>query len=374
MNHDRKRILEMVESGQLTTKEALILLDALEKEDPAAPPSTKQEGEKSSKDSESQTTDEKEQQSSDSFYKQLENAGERLFDFVNQAVQKIKDMDLQFTQSVEVPHVFQQAADELDRIDIEIENGPIRLITWDQDDVRVECNAKVYRSDEREAGRNFFLEHTIFSLKDGLLLYGTQSKWMRVESTIYLPRKQYKNIKIRVFHGEVCGEELECNELLVKTTNGKIELAKVHGEKLDIETVNGQIKIAHSKAEKLEAETINGTVDTAGFYRTVELKSFNGNIHCALDQTGSRVIEAKAVTGNITLLLPKESSVDGEARSNLGSYKLKLSGIDVLHEKKEVIQKQVKFRRMSTDQQVIQMLADTKTGSVFVRETKQKGE
>ena len=76
-------------------------------------------------------------------------------------------------------------------------------------------------------------------------------------------------------------------------------------------------------------------------------------------------IEAKVVTGNINLSLPAEATIDGDVRSNLGSYKLDIDGIDVLHEKKEIIQKQVQFKRTGSDEQVIHLLADTKTGSVL---------
>ncbi len=168
---------------------------------------------------------------------------------------------------------------------------------------------------------------------------------MRVESTIYLPHKQYKKIKVRVFHGEVAIDDLKCEQLTVKTMNGKVELSKVNGEKIEVETVNGQVGIAHSNAGKLEVETMNGTIDTAGFYRTIELKSFNGNIVCTLNENGTSRLDAKGITGNIHLLFPKTASVDGEARSNLGSYKLELDGIDVLYLFRSHLQKQVKFKR-----------------------------
>lgn len=56
-------------------------------------------------------------------------------------------------------------------------------------------------------------------------------------------------------------ERLECDYLLVKTTNGKVDLENVSGEKLEIETVNGQIKVKESQADEVEAETINGAID-----------------------------------------------------------------------------------------------------------------
>ena len=310
----------------------------------------------------------------DTFYSQLENAGERIFDFVSDALKKIKQVDLQFTQSVDVPHVFQQTDDEFDRIDVDIANGPVRLIAWDQPEVRVECQAKVYRSEDRESARTYFLENTVFSLQNGLLCFATQSKWMRVEATIYIPRKQYKKVTVRIFNGGLVGEKIQTDSLSVKTTNGKVEFSNLEGDKIDLETVNGQIKLTDSKATQLEAETVNGSIEVSGVCRNAVLQSFNGNITCTVPELGTNHIEAKAVTGNINLYLPEHATIDGDVRSNLGSYKLDIEGIDVLHEKKEIIQKQVKFKRTGSDDQVLHILADTKTGSVLVRNADQPGE
>lgn len=167
-------------------------------------------------------------------------------------------------------------------------------------------------------------------------------------------------------------ERLECDYLLVKTTNGKVDLENVSGEKLEIETVNGQIKVKESQADEVEAETINGAIDVLASCKKAELKSFNGNITCSLKDTETKIFEAKAVTGNIHLYVPVTAGVDGELRSNLGSYTLNLQDVNILHEKREVIQKQMKFKRTGTEGETIHVLADTKTGSVFVSSNAEK--
>lgn len=393
MSQDRKRILEMVQEGKLSAQEAIILLDALEDGGAEAVDAKPANLEKKSTDTTSkaeskaestagstgdtswQQNKSKESDSGeDTFYSQMEQAGERIFDFVNTALRKIKDIDWQITQSVEVPHVFQQAGEQIEKIDIDIANGPVRVIAWDQQEVRVECQAKVYRVEDRDEGRSYFLDNTVFSQDNGLLCFATKSKWMRVETTVYIPRKIYKKITVRMFNGEMTGELLESEHLVVKTTNGKVDLTGISGKKLDVETVNGQIKVIDLNTDQIEAETVNGAVDVAGFSRKADLKSFNGNITCTLARAGTEMVEAKAVTGNIYVNVPDTATIDGEVRSNLGSYTLDLEGINVLHEKKEVIQKQMKFKRSGSDDQTLYLEADTKTGSVFIRKAHQKGE
>ncbi|WP_164525455.1 DUF4097 family beta strand repeat-containing protein [Siminovitchia acidinfaciens] len=393
MNQDRKRILEMVQEGKLSAQEAIILLDALEdgggdaadakpaslekqstdtasKAESKAESTTGSTGDTSWQQSKSKESD----SGDDTFYTQIEQAGERIFDFVNTALRKIKDLDWQITQSVEVPHVFQQADEQIERIDIDIANGPVRVIAWDQQEVRVECQAKVYRVEDRDEGRSYFLDNTVFSQDNGLLCFATKSKWMRVETTVYIPRKIYKKITVRIFSGEMTGELLESEHLIVKTTNGKVDLTGISGKKLDVETMNGQIKVIDLNTDQVEAETVNGAVDVTGFSRKADLKSFNGNITCTLAHSGTEMVEAKAVTGNIYVNVPDSATIDGEVRSNLGSYTLDLEGINVLHEKKEVIQKQMKFKRSGSDDHTMYLEADTKTGSVFIRKANQKGE
>lgn len=383
MSQDRKRILEMVQEGKLSAQEAIILLDALEGKAPA-PDLKSGAAEESQAEFDFSTTDSSAKQTAgkdstdggkkeeDNFYKQIENAGERIFDFVNTALRKVKEMDFQFNQSVEIPHVFQQSGEGIERIDIDIANGPVRVIPWDQEEVRIECQAKVYRIEDREEGRSYFLDNTIFSQDNSMLCFATKSKWMRVESIVYVPKKRYKKIAIRIFTGELTSERLECDYLLVKTTNGKVDLENVSGEKLEIETVNGQIKVKESQADEVEAETINGAIDVLASCKKAELKSFNGNITCSLKDTETKIFEAKAVTGNIHLYVPDKAGVDGELRSNLGSYTLNLQDVNILHEKREVIQKQMKFKRTGTEGETIHVLADTKTGSVFVSSNVEK--
>ncbi|MBW8349535.1 DUF4097 family beta strand repeat-containing protein [Bacillus sp. IITD106] len=382
MNQERKKILELVQKGKLSAQEAIILLEALEengeKKDPVSDVFTSEEKQTDhtppdEKEFEFKTEEKKQQEKTnkdDSFYTQLENAGEKIFDFVNNALNKIKHFDFQFNQSVDVPHTFQQVVTGIERIELDVANGPVRLVTWDQPEVRIECQAKVYRSEDREDARNYFLDNTVFSVDKDMLIFATQSKWMRVETVAYIPKQEYKKISVRIFNGGLTGEQLEAKYLTVKTTNGKVELSNIEGEKFDIDTVNGQIKLTNSNASQLEAETVNGAIDAIGQFESVDLQSFNGNIACTLTENNTNKFEAKAVTGNIKLIVPGNSSVDGDVRSNLGNYKLELDGIDVMHEKKEIIQKQVTFKRTGSDDHVIHVLADTKTGSVNIGEAK----
>ncbi|KRG15106.1 hypothetical protein ACA30_07970 [Virgibacillus soli] len=387
MNEEKKRILELVQNGKLSAQEAIILLEALEegavKEDSSASDTKEQKEEPSTSfqtdkqeeqtsHQEKQTDEKKEKETVDStetIYSQLEAAGERLFDFVQNTFNKMKDLDFQFNQTVEIPHTFQQAGEQVDRLDIDVANGPVRIKTWDQPEIRIECQAKVYRTEDREEARTYFLDHSMFKFENGLLIFGTQSKLMKVEAVVYIPEKMYKKISIRVFNGGVRGTNLQAESFVIKTTNGKADLTNLQGEKLDLDTVNGQVVLVESELEKVEAETVNGTIKTEGVFKDLGLQSLNGNIDCIVTKQAPSIMETKSVTGNIHITLPYGVAIDGDVQSNVGNYKLQLNDIDIMHEKNEIIQKQVKFKRTGTGDERVHLLANTKTGSIYIRET-----
>src|SRR5690606_22144467 len=114
-------------------------------------------------------------------------------------------------------------------------------------------------------------------------------------------------------------------------------------------------------------ETVNGAIDISGAFNSVDMQTFNGNITCAIPEVGTNRIEAKAVTRNMHLNVHEVATIDGDIRSNSGNYQIALDGINVMHKKKDVIQKQVRFERTGSDDKVIHIHADTKTGSVYIR-------
>jgi DUF4097 and DUF4098 domain-containing protein YvlB len=372
MQMERKRILEMVKEGKLSTDEALTLLEALENESKFK---EKKETKDIPQELDSVTKEQGKQRSDDEgdedHTSQFTGARDKIMDFVNSAVKKIKEFDFQFNQSVEFPHVFQQTDADFSHIDIDVANGHVEVKPWDQPDARVECYAKVYRKDQRDDARTFFLENTYFSLENKRLRFSTQSKWMKVDTTIYVPRREYEKAMIRTFNGKVTAENVHVQDLKTKTANGKISLSEIVTDKMEAETANGKITIQNSKAKRLAAETMNGQIDVNGSFHAVDLQSFNGNVNCTLEDYAD-TIHVKAVTGNINLYLPEGNGVEGECKSNFGNIKVELDEVETIVEKKDIAQKQLKFKKSSVNGEVMRVFVDTKTGSVNIKKLQKK--
>ncbi|WP_108671612.1 DUF4097 family beta strand repeat-containing protein [Peribacillus acanthi] len=361
----KKKILEMVQQGKLSTEEALTLLDELDQAE-----QVKVEKEKEVVTSLSTIVNDEGDKTEETAQKKTQHSlKDKLFGAVHTVLDKVKELELDFKlgQSVEVSHIFQHGDASFEDIDIDIANGKLELIPWDQRDVRVECHAKVYRTNEVDEARKLLQEGTTFTIeKNRLELYAKQ-KWMKFDAKVFVPIEEYKKVRIRLFNGGISAENLKAQTLHAKTANGKVLISNASAEVGEFETANGNIELTAGAFKKLEIETINGSISAEGTSLYSDLQTFNGNINLKLHNRAAQSITAKAVTGSVDLFIPNESAVEGELKSNLGGFNLDLSGIQIVEEKNEVAQKTLKFKMIESAFHKLQIVADTKTGSITVK-------
>jgi DUF4097 and DUF4098 domain-containing protein YvlB len=364
MKEERKRILKMVEEGKLTVDEALTLLEELEK-------STKTMEEKQEQLINELSTvvvfKEEQKEKSHSYQNNYQSAKDKIFDFVDSAIKKVKDLDLNFGKRVDISHIFQQKDALVKKIDIDIANGNVRVVPWDQEDIRVECQAQVYRVETQEEAKEKFLKEVLFKVEEEHFIFSTGQKWIKLETVIYLPQVEYDHMEIRIFNGEIEGKELAVKQYKMKTANGKITMDGTKSQKVEVETANGAIQFNNCKIDEIDAETLNGAIVMDGEFRKAELQSFNGKIQFQATNDGCEVIEAKTTTGGIDLAIPEVVAVHGELKSNLGNFTVDLDGIQIVEEKSELIQKTMTFKSVKDSIQVARLHADTKTGSIVIR-------
>ncbi|AZU63933.1 DUF4097 family beta strand repeat-containing protein [Neobacillus mesonae] len=361
MKEERKRILILVEDGKLTVDQALTLLEELENAQKSADQKKEQMINELST-----VVQFEEAKKEDPFQAKYQSTKEKIFEFVDSALKKIKefDFDLNFGQSVDISHIFHHGDVDLKDIDIDVANGSVKLAAWDQPDVRVECQAKVYRVENQEQARQNFLRDVIFTVEGQKLKFNTQQKWMKVEAVVFVPKAQYERIRVRLFNGPISGSEMNVDDLRVKTANGQIALDHVHGKRGEIETANGKISILTSQIDELEAETINGAINLEGDFKKTEAQSFNGNINYNLSGDRCEWIHAKTTSGAVDLFVPEALPINGELKTNLGGFNLKLTGVQILEEKSEMIQKLLRFQSVNHPDKMLKIYAETKTGTI----------
>ncbi|MEH7116436.1 DUF4097 domain-containing protein [Neobacillus vireti] len=365
MKEERKRILQMVEDGKLKVDEALILLEELEKAQQSM--EQKQAQIVNELSTAVQFEEAKKEEPNQAKY---QSTKDRIFEFVDLALKKFKDLDLDlnFGHSVDLSHIFHQGEANIKDIDIDVANGAVKIIGWEQPDIRIECQAKVYRVENQDQARQNFLRDVIFTVEHEKLRFSTQQKWMKVEAVVYVPKSIYNRVRVRLFNGPISGEQITVDELRVKTANGKIVLDRFTGKKAEMQTANGKVKLKGSQFDMVEAETIKGAIQLDGEFKKLEMESFNGNISVNLHGTEAEFIQAKTAAGGIDLYIPEGLPVNGNLKTNLGGFHVNLIGIQVLEEKSEIIQKSLHFQSINHQDQLAHIYADTKTGSITIHQ------
>nr|WP_154318559.1 DUF4097 domain-containing protein [Metabacillus idriensis] len=357
----RKRILDLVEQGKLSASEALTLIEKLEEE-------------YSHKENEMLTSLSSDSFSKDPFVEKEKTAGSslssKLVTFIDTAVKKVKelDLDLNFGGALNVQHIYQFKDADIRDFDIQLIHGSVNLQSWTQSDVRVECDAKVYRAENQELARETFMQNVDCSVDGSKFRFYTEKKTVKINMTLYVPEEQYELVKIKLFSGPIRGEDLNVRDFNAKTANGVISVLNFKGEKIEAETANGQIRLTNVEAAHTEAETINGLIHLNGKSERIDVQSFNGNIIVKLEDERCHTLYAKTATGNVDVYVPENVKINGELKSNLGSVAADLKDLEVLFEKNETVQKELRFKSIAASEQTMSVFADSKTGSILLKE------
>ncbi len=219
---------------------------------------------------------------------------------------------------------------------------------WDEQDIRVECQARVYRAKDTEEARKIFLEETTFRVSEHKLLFHTKVKSIKVQATVYIPKKAYDLVKLYSFNGQIKGNNIKADTLDVNTLNGALRFDGVTAKKVLAESVNGVIEYRNLNVDIIDAKTVNGDVTLIGQAQDTDAETVNGSIRYELTELNeSGYADLKAATGSINLFIPSSIRVEGKLKTNVGGISIGLAQHEVLEEKKEFVQKKPKLRRKS---------------------------
>jgi DUF4097 and DUF4098 domain-containing protein YvlB len=365
MVEKRKQILKMVEEGKLSAAEALTLLEALDEEGKKAAFKTEEMvQELSTVVSGSEKSSAYQTSASQTSFK------DKFLSFVDQTLKKVKDLDLDFNfgPSYEVRHIFQHSAGLIQQIDVDVTNGSVELLPWTLQDVRVECEALVYKVENQEAARQSFLQEVAFSIDSGQLRFAVQKKNVKVKMKMYVPSAMYERVKVRMFNGSIIAEGLRAQELKAKTANGAVKLKNIRAEEVEMGTAHGHISMDDSYVKKCEAETINGLIRIDGVYEAVDIQTFNGSIKCYLKDDSTEKMFLKTTTGSIDVYVPGTLAVEGDLKSNLGNFTCLLPNVEIVEEKSETVQKALRFRANKAQGRTCKLFAESKTSSITIKE------
>jgi len=375
----------MLENGTISTEEALTLLENLGNEPVADQLETKKDLTQPAfedqptghKETDSQTGKES-QESKDSepsmdeflddLRKDFTHVGDRFMQFMQTAVQKVKefDFDSPFGHSFEFDHTMTKSLAGIDEIVIDVDNGKVTVHATDGDEARAEFTVKSYNSESEATAKEAFLSKVIFVTDDNKLRVCSEMKMTKVNIDLYIPRKNYKKLSARLMNGSFDMKDTKFDKIRVKTSNGKVDASSLSFKDAEFEAANGSINLQKLVGEKLSAETLNGRVYVDGELIEVEAQSLSGHVVVTTTNPNAQKIEAKTMSGSVEIYIPADIALSGEITSNIGRLNLQLNDVDRTAETEQLLQKTIRFKKNLESDTPLYLFGEAKTGSVLV--------
>ena len=265
-------------------------------------------------------------------------------------------------------HTFEYDETAATIIDVKVANGDIQLKAWDEPGVKVDAKIKLYGKMTAATPFDAFSERSQITVDDDHISFQVPNKRVRADLTFYLPRRMYDHVSIKLLNGDVLVNELEAKDVYTKSTNGSIDFQMIQATMLEIDGVNGSITVRDGKVLDSIIETVNGTVTMTTTPQTLGVSLVNGDIRLTLNDTNVKRIDASSVNGNVKIAVPVELSMEGEAKTSLGSINSRMTDYEVVREKKDRMNQMLQFRRI-TDEELAQIQLSTTTGSIFLKNT-----
>ncbi|GKV69912.1 DUF4097 domain-containing protein [Sporosarcina sp. NCCP-2716] len=412
MQNERKRILNMLENGTISTDEALTLLEALSQQDThkqqdTQPAAAGQSGHQSGHQSESQSesasaipfggnseqtesgsgesgqegTESKKSSSkrnwsgasADEFMedlrKDLTQAGEQFMQFMQTAVQKVKQFDMEnpFGNAVTFEHSDKIDGKNIEELILDIDNGKCSIIPGEGDEITAAFSVKTFTNQSEEDAKREFLERLVFTSDAQSLHISSNSKTVQVNAVLTVPKKTYTKISARLLNGGFDMRNMEADTVRVKTANGKVNMSYVKSRDANLETLNGEIRLLSVEANQLDAQTVNGLIYIDGKVKETMARTLNGSISVTTSHEKADKIDVKSVGGNIELYVPNDHSLVGDVKSAIGSISVKLPDVEKTSNQEQLLHRSMMFKKDVEDSPtVLHSFAESKTGSILV--------
>lgn len=313
MKEERMMILTMLEEGKISSEEALKLLDAIDDvpEDDLEREFiiTDEDESKEEKKMNFEKTMEKVEKTLKEQGKKVGDFGADLGNKISELFSGIKDRNysVNFWGSYEtISNTLEKDISHIDEpiLDLRSVNGSISLKTWEKQSLllKVICNYKKGVLDENDTFYDFYEEDNKIIFRPNF----TSNIGIKLE--VYVPKKKYDNIILNTSNSKIEVREVNLNSLICDTTNSNITVSNIVGNDVKLATKNGRISI-----EKVESPIIlaNSTNSSMLLNKVIGEKVFvatkNGRIY--LDEISADSIDGTTSNSNIEVTKIKGKNI-----------------------------------------------------------------
>lgn len=318
------------------------------------------------------------QETASEFSGKINKIGSQIGSFLSSTINNVMDnvewkevdfnMNIPGIVSKKFHHEFLYENTSATILDFQIANGNITLEKWNQDDIKVDADIKIYAKFDEETPMEAFEARSNIEIDEDHFTFHVPNKRVRCDIIVSLPEREYDYVAFKMLNGNITVNDFIGKDIYAKSTNGKMNFSNIKATMLEVDGVNGSIAVKNSTLVDLMAQMVNGTITTVSEITSSSLSIVNGDVKMTYSDLNTKRIKASSVNGSVKLALPLEKSVELEAHSSLGSIKNRMENMEILKQRDEKTNKHLESRRLEDNEPVMVELKTT-NGSILLKDT-----
>lgn len=298
MREEKMMILSMLEEGKITPEEAVKLMEALE--DVESPKENTEQN---------QSEDVKEEKTSRFQFNTLEDIGSDISNALSNMFSGLKDIGssiglkgnyetITADLNMNISHI------ENPSLDLKAINGAIKLRPWADDNIliKVTCQHKHGLFNKDDKFYNFQVEGS------KLVFTPTYNSGISIRLDVSLPEKNYDEIILNSTNGKIDIDDLNLNILKCITTNASVDILDINAKDITLSTKNGKIECKDINSNKIDAITSNASISIIDMNSAyIDLSTANGKV--VVKDVDATIINGRTSNGSIEVRDVKSETI-----------------------------------------------------------------
>ncbi|AUX11357.1 hypothetical protein C0213_02705 [Latilactobacillus sakei] len=252
-------------------------------------------------------------------------------------------------------------------INVKVANGNVDFKIWDQPEIKVVAQVKLYGKMGEPTAREAFEARSNINVTDADLVFQVPNKRIQADLTFYLPANNYLQTNVKLLNGDIALDGFTGRDLYLKTTNGQLTLNSTNVAMLEAENVNGGITVTDGHYEDILGTTVNGNIVMKAQVLNSSVSTVNGDIKASFNDNQLQHLKAKSVNGTVKLALPQTIGFTLEARTRFGMIKNRLANTQTVDQHQSTGSQMLQLAR-NEDMQAAQLTLGTTTGNILLKD------
>lgn len=237
------------------------------------------------------------------------------------------NVNVPWVKSQSFAHQYQFDATDIDKIEVKILNGNVKVETHPKDNIIVDLDIVLYGKEEVDNIAAFESLSTIDGATDKLII-NMMNPRVAVETLVKVPSKVFSELFIDTINGDVDLKDLKAKEVKLSSKNGDNEVADITADLLVYDGYNGDFKIKDSEINDIDYHVLNGNLRYVDQVGNLKVDAVNGDIVITKTNSESSIINAKTLSGDIKIAVPQMTNLEIEAESTYGEVHHRLNNVN----------------------------------------------